>query len=43
MEIRIADYKDFESLEKAFIGIDRIYMVSSIGDANCPRSKQHLK
>ena len=42
IEIRIADYKDPESLEKAFKEVDRIYMVSSIGDANCPRSKQHL-
>ena len=42
IEIRIGDYKDPESLEKAFKGVDRIYMVSSIGEANYPRSKQHL-
>ena len=42
IEIRIADYKNPESLEKAFQGVDRIYMVSSIGDKDCPRDKQHL-
>ncbi len=41
IEIRIADYKDPEFLKKAFKGIDRIYMVSSIGDADCARSKHH--
>ena len=30
IEIKIADYKNPESLEKAFKGVDRIYMVSSI-------------
>ena len=42
IEIRIADYKDIESLIKAFEGVDRIYMVSSIGEPNYPRDKQHL-
>ena len=42
IEIRIADYKDPKSLENAFIGVDRIYMISSLGEVNCPRAKQHL-
>ena len=42
IEIRIGDYKYPESLEKSFKGVDRLYMVSSIGEANYPRSKQHL-
>ena len=42
IEIKIADYKDPESLEKAFQGIDRIYMVSSVGEPIYPREKQHL-
>lgn len=42
IEIKIADYKNPESLEKAFKGVDRIYMVSSVGDKDCPREKQHL-
>lgn len=42
IEIKIADYKDPESLEKAYKGIDRIYMVSSVGEPNYPRDKQHL-
>ena len=42
IQIRIADYKDIESLIKAFEGVDRIYMVSSIGEPNYPRDKQHL-
>ena len=42
IQIRVADYKDPQSLEKAFTGVDRIYMVSSIGEKECPRSKQHL-
>ena len=42
IEIRIADYKNYESLEKAFTGVDRIYMVSSVGEPNYPREKQHL-
>ena len=42
IEIKIADYKNPESLEKAFTGVDRIYFVSSIGDKECPRDKQHL-
>ena len=42
IEIRIADYKDPESLEKAFQNVDRLYMVSSVGEPNYPRDKQHL-
>ena len=42
IEIKIADYKDPESLEKAFKGVDRIYMVSSVSEPNYPRDKQHL-
>lgn len=42
IEIRIADYKNPESLEKAFTGVERIYMVSSVGEPNYPRDKQHL-
>ena len=42
IEIRIANYNDPQSLEKAFTGVDRIYMISSLGDRDCPRAKQHL-
>jgi NAD(P)H dehydrogenase (quinone) len=42
IQIRVADYKDPQSLEKAFTGVDRIYMVSSIGEKECSRTKSHL-
>lgn len=42
IELRIADYTDPESLERAFQGVDRIYMVSSIATPEWPREKQHL-
>ena len=42
IEIKVADYKDPASLEKAFKGVDRIYMVSSVGEPNSPRSQQHM-
>ena len=41
IEVRIADYTDQESLEKAFKGVDRIYMVSSVGTPEFPREVQH--
>lgn len=41
IEVRIADYTNKESLEKAFIGVDRIYMISSIGTPESPREIQH--
>lgn len=41
IEVRIADYTDPESLEKAFKGVDRIYMVSSVGTIESPRQIQH--
>ena len=41
IEIRIADYTNPESLEKAFIGVDMIYMVSSVGTPGSPREIQH--
>lgn len=36
IEIRIADYKNPESLIKAFTGVDRIYFVSSLGIKTVP-------
>ena len=36
------NYLFTQSLEKDFAGVDRIFMVSSIGEKECPRTKSHL-
>ena len=36
------NYLFTQSLEKDFARVDRIFMVSSIGEKECPRTKSHL-